>query len=32
MSFIETEREIALQRADKRMILAIGINVLRTYR
>lgn len=32
MSFIEAEREIALQRADKRMILAISTNVLRTYR
>jgi hypothetical protein len=32
MSFIEAERELALRRPDKRMILAIGISVLRTYR
>lgn len=32
MSFVEAERELALQRADKRMIIAIGASVLRTYR
>jgi hypothetical protein len=30
MSFIEAEHALALERPDKRMILSIGINVLRT--
>jgi predicted nuclease of predicted toxin-antitoxin system len=32
MSFIEAEAALALQRADKRMILSISTNVMRTYR
>jgi predicted nuclease of predicted toxin-antitoxin system len=32
MSFIEAEAKIALNRADKRMILGISTNVMRTYR
>ena len=32
MSFIEAERGIALASADKRMIIGIGVAVLRTYR
>jgi hypothetical protein len=32
MSFIEAERQLALNRPDSRMILGISTNVLRTYR
>jgi hypothetical protein len=32
ISFIETEREIALGRPDRRMILSIGISIMRTHR
>jgi predicted nuclease of predicted toxin-antitoxin system len=32
MSFIQAELTLALDRSDKRMILSIGINVLRSYR